>query len=233
MGIWEDIKGSIDRIFKIGHTNGGALDASGNTAERTYTLPDKDGTVALLDDITGGSGATNLAAVITPTQITVTSDTGTDAVLPAADSTNAGLMVPAQFDKLALTSGTNTGDQDLSGLVPKTTTVNGHALSTNVTVSKGDVGLGNADNTSDANKPVSTAQQTALDLKADLASPTFTGTPAAPTAAGGRAPRRSRRLRSFAPRSRALSQGSWNSRARRTARATPTIRRPTRAMHTS
>ena len=41
---------------------------------------------------------------------------------------------------------------------------------------KGDVGLGNTDNTSDANKPVSTAQQTALDLKAPLASPTFTGT---------------------------------------------------------
>jgi len=42
---------------------------------------------------------------------------------------------------------------------------------------KGDVGLGNVDNTSDANKPVSTAQQTALDLKAPLASPVFTGTP--------------------------------------------------------
>jgi hypothetical protein len=39
------------------------------------------------------------------------------------------------------------------------------------------VGLGNVTNTSDANKPVSTAQQTALDLKANLASPTFTGTP--------------------------------------------------------
>ena len=38
------------------------------------------------------------------------------------------------------------------------------------------VGLGNVDNTSDANKPVSTATQTALDLKATLASPTFTGT---------------------------------------------------------
>lgn len=38
------------------------------------------------------------------------------------------------------------------------------------------VGLGNVDNTSDANKPVSTATQTALDLKADLAGPTFTGT---------------------------------------------------------
>jgi hypothetical protein len=38
------------------------------------------------------------------------------------------------------------------------------------------VGLGNVDNTSDSSKPVSTAQQTALDLKANLASPTFTGT---------------------------------------------------------
>lgn len=38
------------------------------------------------------------------------------------------------------------------------------------------VGLGNVNNTSDANKPVSTATQTALNLKSNLASPTFTGT---------------------------------------------------------
>ena len=38
------------------------------------------------------------------------------------------------------------------------------------------VGLGNVNNTSDANKPVSTATQTALDLKAPSANPTFTGT---------------------------------------------------------
>lgn len=50
---------------------------------------------------------------------------------------------------------------------------------------KGDVGLGNVDNTSDASKPVSTAQQTALNLKADLASPTFTGTPSLPTGTTG------------------------------------------------
>jgi len=36
--------------------------------------------------------------------------------------------------------------------------------------------VSNVDNTSDADKPVSTAQQTALNLKANLASPTFTGT---------------------------------------------------------
>lgn len=39
----------------------------------------------------------------------------------------------------------------------------------------GDVGLEAVDNTSDADKPVSTAQQNALDLKAPLNSPTFTG----------------------------------------------------------
>ena len=43
-------------------------------------------------------------------------------------------------------------------------------------VTKSEVGLGNVDNTSDVNKPVSTAQQTALDLKANIESPTFTGT---------------------------------------------------------
>lgn len=50
---------------------------------------------------------------------------------------------------------------------------------------KGDVGLGNVDNTSDANKPVSTATQTALDLKAPIDSPVFTNIPAAPTPAQG------------------------------------------------
>ena len=34
-----------------------------------------------------------------------------------------------------------------------------------VTLAKGDVGLGNVDNTSDANKAISTATQTALDAK--------------------------------------------------------------------
>ncbi|MDB5163236.1 MAG: hypothetical protein JWO54_147 [Candidatus Saccharibacteria bacterium] len=46
-----------------------------------------------------------------------------------------------------------------------------------VTLVKGDVGLANVDNTADSAKPVSTATQSALDLKAPLASPAFTGTP--------------------------------------------------------
>ena len=46
---------------------------------------------------------------------------------------------------------------------------------------KADVALGNVDNTADAAKPVSTAQQTQLDLRAPKASPTFTGTVAGVT----------------------------------------------------
>ena len=48
---------------------------------------------------------------------------------------------------------------------------------------KADADLGNVDNTADLAKPVSTATQTALNLKANLASPALTGTPTAPTAA--------------------------------------------------
>ena len=48
-------------------------------------------------------------------------------------------------------------------------TLEGQSLlgSGNIDLSKSDVGLGNVDNTSDANKPISTATQTALNLKAN------------------------------------------------------------------
>lgn len=45
--------------------------------------------------------------------------------------------------------------------------VNLAAAKISLAYSKADIGLGNVDNTSDVNKPVSTAQQTALDLKLD------------------------------------------------------------------
>ena len=92
----------------------------------------------------------------------------------------------AEKTKLAAITGTNTGDQDLSALATNsalalkanTTDVNTSLnLKANLAsptftgtvsgVTKTMVGLGNVDNTSDANKPVSTAAQTALDLKAN------------------------------------------------------------------
>ena len=50
-------------------------------------------------------------------------------------------------------------------------------------ITKSMVGLGSVDNTSDANKQISTAAQAALDLKAPINSPTFTGTVAGITKA--------------------------------------------------
>lgn len=55
------------------------------------------------------------------------------------------------------------------------------------TLNKAVVGLANVDNTSDASKPISTPTQTALDLKAPLASPTFTGTVTVPAPASANA----------------------------------------------
>ena len=56
---------------------------------------------------------------------------------------------------------------------------------TDIAQAKISLGLGNVDNTADTAKPVSTAQQTALNLKANTASPALTGTPTAPTATAG------------------------------------------------
>ena len=52
----------------------------------------------------------------------------------------------------------------LSDYVPKTRKVNNKALTGDISLDKSDVGLGNVDNTSDANKPVSAAQADAIAL---------------------------------------------------------------------
>jgi hypothetical protein len=55
---------------------------------------------------------------------------------------------------------------------PSTITVNGVSPDENgnIEITKSDIGLSNVDNTSDINKPISTATQTALNLKADMES---------------------------------------------------------------
>ena len=54
-----------------------------------------------------------------------------------------------------------------AGAVPTTRTVNGHALSSDITLNAGDVGLNKVNNTSDLEKPISTATQGALNGKVD------------------------------------------------------------------
>lgn len=56
-------------------------------------------------------------------------------------------------------------------------TINGHKIVDNPVLTKEDIGLDQVDNTSDLDKPISTATQSALDEKAPINSPIFTGIP--------------------------------------------------------
>ena len=146
-------------------------------------------------DISGGSGgSTNLTYTASPTQGQVNSDTGTDAIIPPTDGTNAGLFLPAEKIKLTgIQAGAevnvNADWNSVSGdsqILNKPTIITNHTALSNIgtnthaqidthiastsnphSVTKTQVGLSNVDNTSDANKPISTATQTALNTKQD------------------------------------------------------------------
>lgn len=107
---------------------------------------------------TTGLLPTNQLPPITTTEVT-------DGTLVNADvSASAALAL----SKLA-TQAANTFVANVTGGAAVPTAASAAAVKTALTLVKGDVGLGNVDNTSDANKPVSTATQTALDLKVNLA----------------------------------------------------------------
>lgn len=73
--------------------------------------------------------------------------------------------------------GTQPKDTDLTAIAALATTAFGRSFLAlaDAGASRTLIGLGSVDNTSDANKPVSTAQQTALNAKAALAGAQFTG----------------------------------------------------------
>ena len=172
------------------------------TADRTLTLPDSTGTVATQEYVTTEIG-THSSDTTSVHGIADTADLATKTYADTAVSTHssdttsvhgitdtAELATKTYADNAAATAistslSTHTldtvevhGIADTSLLVTTTgtQTLTNKTITTPAGLVKSDVGLGNVDNTSDANKPVSTAQQTALDLKANLSGPTFTGT---------------------------------------------------------
>lgn len=83
MGRYLNLKGTTETAFKIGKA---LLDASGLTAARTHTLPDKAGTFAMLSDLAAGSTlntaqASGAGPTLTTTEATIgtVTITGVDA----------------------------------------------------------------------------------------------------------------------------------------------------------
>jgi hypothetical protein len=140
-----------------------------NWVNEVITLGE-DTTGNYLSDVTAGSG------------ITVTHTPGEGSSPTVAVTANTFEVFGSISNHAAITANVH-GIADTSILVTTTgaQTLTNKTITSPVGLVKGDVGLGNVDNTADTAKPVSTAQQTALDLKANLASPTFTGTPTLPT----------------------------------------------------
>ena len=109
-------------------------------------------------------------------------DNTSDANKPISSATLSALAGKVDVDGAKVLSDNNyttTEKNKLAGIASgaQVNTVTSVASKTGaVSLVKADVGLPNVDNTSDANKPVSTAQLAALNLKANSANPTFTGT---------------------------------------------------------
>lgn len=139
------------------------------------------GTITL-SPVTGALGTVTLSlpartATVATTTGTLTSGRcveidGSGNLIQSAAACNAGQ--PLDSDLTTIAGLTATTDNFI-------VSVSSAWASRTVAQVKTTLALNNVDNTSDASKPVSTAQQTALDLKANLASPTFTGTVTIPT----------------------------------------------------
>ena len=105
---------------------------------------------------------------VTKTQVGLSNVPNTDATNPANISQSALYRFVSDTEKA-------TWNGKESAITAGTASQYYRGDKTFQTLDKTAVGLSNIDNTSDANKPISTAMQTALNAKAPIASPSFTG----------------------------------------------------------
>ncbi|MBU2574553.1 MAG: hypothetical protein KKH28_10800, partial [Elusimicrobia bacterium] len=130
--------------------------ASSDAFLRYYTLANFTTQIKTQAGIIGGTWGINVsgtAANVTGTVAVANGGTGNDTGLAA---TATALATARTINTVAFDGTANITIYD-SSKVPTTRTVNGQALSGNVTVTKSDVGLGSADNTADSVKAVFSA----------------------------------------------------------------------------
>jgi hypothetical protein len=166
---FNDSTGTLNLVGAVTYTDEQAQDAVGNAV----------GTGLSYNDTTGAISVDTTAIQAKVANVSDTEIGYLDGVTSAIQT-----QLNAKADSSDLTTHTGaTEAHGATGAVVGTTntqtltnkTLTSPVINTPTGITKSDVGLANVDNTSDANKPVSTATQTALDAKLALAGGTMTG----------------------------------------------------------
>ncbi|MCL1870990.1 MAG: hypothetical protein FWF90_11335 [Promicromonosporaceae bacterium] len=174
------VDNTADTAKPVSTPQAAALSGKANTVH-THEVADVSGLQAALDSKAGLNGAVNASQVNAGTGIIAPSHLGTGSPTSALFLRGDGAWATPPSGGGGTGGAVNsvngkTGDvtltaSDVSALPASTVLVTSVAGRNGaVTLAKGDVGLGSVDNTSDANKPVSTAQAAAIAAKADDAS---------------------------------------------------------------
>ena len=163
----------ISPSIALGTTSSTAFRGDYGQAAYTHAVTNKGNKFdsGLYKIATNAEGHVTGATAVAKNDITALGIPAQDTTYSAATTSAAGLMSAADKTKL---------DGIAAGAQKNTITgVKGNAETSyrtgNVNITKGNIGLGNVDNTTDADKPISTAQQAALDKKLNLTGGTITG----------------------------------------------------------
>jgi hypothetical protein len=174
-------------------SGGDHADVASNTSHRSGTGGDHSAVASNTSHRSGTGGdhsavAANTVAVAATVSATSTNTSNISATVLVANAAlpKAGGAMVGAITTNSTFDGVDVATRD-GVLTTTTATANAAATAADLTsheddtgnpheVDKGNVGLNNVDNTSDASKPVSTAGAAADALKANIASPTFSGT---------------------------------------------------------
>ena len=180
----EDVVSDVESISSDVSTIQTTLDSKANISGPTF-----NGTVVLPSSTSIGDVSSTEIAHLNGVTSAIQTQLDGKLASATASTTYAPLSGPTFTGTVVLPNTTSIGNVDATELAyvngvtsaiqtqldAKAPTANPTFTGTVAGVTKAHVGLGNVDNTTDANKPVSTATQTALDAKLNLSGGTLTG----------------------------------------------------------
>ena len=164
--------GSVAKQFAAGGTMDGTLNVNGNILSGGVDLANvfnADTSINLQDVTNNGSTTTNLIS----SNNTIIADTILATNLLSATNLDIGFELSGFNVTGNLSASGNISSGSLTTPALSTDGIDTEFIGTVSGITQSMVGLANVCNTSDASKPVSTAQQSALNLKANLTSPIF------------------------------------------------------------